>query len=152
MLDELITILTIYLLAMLKFIAGPTLGFASGFSLLGTILLTIASMMSSVLLFTFLGQILREKVLSKIFKRRKLFTKRTRRFVKVWKRYGIIGVTCLTPIIFTPIGGTILLVSLGTPKRQIILWMLWWAVFWSVTFSSTIYTFGTKILPDFIGV
>jgi len=151
MLEEFFKILTVYLLTMLKFIAGPTLGYASGFSLALTIGITVAGTMSSVLLFTFLGQLLRERVLNRIFRKRRRFSKRNRRFVKVWKRYGLIGVTFLTPLIFTPIGGTILLTSFGSPKSRIIPWMLLWSVVWAVIFSSAIYIFGPKILPDFMG-
>ncbi|MTI22149.1 hypothetical protein E1176_14050 [Fulvivirga sp. RKSG066] len=149
MLEEILKILTVYLLTMVKFIAGPTLGYASGFSLFVTIAITVAGTMTSVLLFTFLGQLLREKVLKRIFRKRRVFTPRNRRFVKIWNKYGLIGVTCLTPIIFTPIGGTVLLTSFGSPKKKIISWMFVWAVVWAVIFSSAIYLFGPKILPGY---
>ncbi len=150
MLEEIVKILTVYLLTMLKFIAGPTLGYASGFSFLGTVLVTVAGTMSSVLLFTFLGAILRERVLNRFFRRKKIFTKRNRRFVFIWKKYGLIGVTFLTPLIFTPIGGTILLTSFGSPRGRIITWMFIWATIWAVIFSGAIYLFGPRILPDFV--
>lgn len=150
MVEEIVKILTVYLLTMLKFIAGPTLGYASGFSFLGTVLVTVSGTMSSVLLFTFLGRILRERVLKRFFKRKKVFTKRNRRFVYVWKKYGLIGVTFLTPLLFTPIGGTILLTSFGSPRGRIITWMFIWATIWAVIFSGAIYLFGPRILPDFV--
>lgn len=150
MLEELIKIFTVYVLTMVKFIAGPTLGYASGFSLGGTILITIAGTMSSVLLFTYLGQLLREKVLNRLFRKRRTFSKRNRQFVSIWKKYGLIGVTFLTPLLFTPIGGTLLLTSFGSDKRKIIFWMLVWATIWAVIFSGIIYFFGPKVLPDFI--
>lgn len=149
MVEEILKIVTVYILTTLKFIAGPTLGYASGFSLLGTIAITVAGTMTSVLLFTYLGRLLKEKVLNRIFKKKKRFTKRNRQFVTVWKKYGLIGVTCLTPLIFTPIGGTILLTSFGSPKRQIIIWMLAWATIWASIFSGIIYQFGPKVLPGF---
>ncbi|MEP2771197.1 MAG: hypothetical protein ABJH05_03545 [Fulvivirga sp.] len=150
MIEEIVKILTVYLLTMLKFIAGPTLGYASGFSFVGTVLVTVSGTMSSVLLFTFLGRILREKVLKRFFKRKKVFTKRNRRFVFIWKKYGLIGVTFLTPLLFTPIGGTILLTSFGSPRGRIITWMFIWATIWAVIFSGAIYLFGPRILPDFV--
>jgi len=149
MLEELLKILTVYLLTMLKFIAGPTLGYASGFSIWGTLAVTVAGTMTSVLLFTFLGKILKKKVIDRIFKRKKLFSKRNRRFVTIWKKYGIIGVTFLTPLLFTPIGGTLLLTSFGSPKNKIVFWMLIWAVFWAGFFSVIIYTFGPKVLSGY---
>lgn len=141
--------LTIVLLTMLKFIFGPTLGYAGGFSLFSTILITVTGMMSSVLLFTFLGKLLREKVLVRLFRNRKKFTKRNRRFVTIWKKYGLPGVAFLTPLLLTPIGGTILLASFGSSKREIIVSMFLSAVFWSTVFSVLIYTFGPGIISVF---
>ena len=149
--EEIIKVISIILLTMLKFIAGPTLGYAGGFSFLGTIIITISGMMSSVFLFTFLGKVLREKVLVRFFRNRKRFTKRNRRFVTIWKKYGLWGVAFLTPVILTPIGGTIVLTSFGSSKREILISMFFSAAFWSTAISSIIYIFGPKVLPDFIG-
>ncbi|UII33427.1 hypothetical protein LVD17_06275 [Fulvivirga ulvae] len=134
---------------MLKFIFGPTLGYAGGFSLLSTILITITGMMSSVLLFTFLGKMLREKVLIKFFRNKKKFTKRNRRFVVIWKKYGLPGVAFLTPLLLTPIGGTILLASFGSSKREIVVSMFLSAVFWSTVFSILIYVLGPEVISVF---
>jgi hypothetical protein len=56
----------------------------------------------------------------------------------------------LTPIILTPIGGTLLALSSGSPKDKIILYMFLSAVFWAVAFSVVIYFFGNEMLPDFV--
>lgn len=142
--------LSIVGLTMFKFIAGPTLGYAGGFSLITTILITITGMMCSVVLFTYLGDLIKRKLLDRIFQKRKKFTRRNRRFITVWKKFGLPGVAILTPIIFTPIGGTILMAAFGTPKNKILVSMLMSAVFWSVVFSSLIFTFGEKVFPNFI--
>ena len=142
-------ILAIILLTMLKFIFGPTLGYAGGFSLPVTILITITGMMCSVVLFTFLGKLLRERVLKRFFSRRKLFSRRNRRFVIIWKKYGVKGVAFLTPLLLTPIGGTLLLASFGSSKREILISMLLSAIFWSVLFSVLIYTVGPGFMSLF---
>lgn len=147
---EVIKGVTIFLLTMLKFIAGPTLGYAAGFSFMITVIITVSGMMASVFLFTYLGTILRERVLSRLFRPRRVFTKRNRRFVQVWKKYGLAGVAFLTPLIFTPIGGTVLLTTFGSPKPKIIVAMLLSAVGWSLFFTAAIYLFGTAFLEDFI--
>ncbi len=146
MIEELITFFSILLLTMFKFIAGPLGGYAAGFPLLKTIIVTVLGVMSSVTLFTYLGTYLRERVLNKIFRNSKTFTKRNRRFVTIWKKYGVIGVAVLTPILLTPIGGTLLLTSFRTPKGQIIFCMLISTVFWAVLISSTIYLVGDEVL------
>lgn len=150
MAEEIIKVITIILLTMLKFIAGPTLGYAAGFSLIGTIAVTITGMMSSVFLFTFLGKFLRERVLVRFFRKRKLFTKRNRRFVTVWKKYGLPGVAFLTPVILTPIGGTILLTTFGSSKREVLISMFLSALFWSIVVSAIIYTAGPEVISFFI--
>lgn len=147
---EIIKGVTIFLLTMLKFIAGPTLGYAAGFSFTITVAITVGGMMASVFLFTYLGTILREKFLSRIFKRRRVFSKRNRRFVQVWKKYGLAGVAFLTPLIFTPIGGTVLLTTFGSPRSKIIVAMLLSAVGWSIFFTAVVYLFGTAFLEVFI--
>lgn len=143
--EELIKFFSIFLLTMLKFIAGPVGGYAAGFSLLTTIAITILGMMSSVTLFTYLGTFLRERVLGKFFKKRNKFTKRNRKFVGIWKKYGVIGVAALTPMLLTPIGGTLLLTSFRTPKSLIMMYMSISAIIWAVVISSTIYLVGEQL-------
>lgn len=143
---------SVYFSAMLKFIFGPLGGYAAGFSLLLTIFITVASMMTVVFAFTLFGNWLRENVIQRFFRKKKKFSANNRRFVTIWKRYGLIGVAALTPILLTPIGGSLLAVSSGSPKDKIILYMLISASFWSVVFSSALYFFGnevTKYFPDY---
>lgn len=150
MIEEILKVVSIVLLTMLKFIAGPTLGYAGGFSFLATVCITVGGMMSSVFLFTFLGKLLRERVLVRIFRNRKRFTKRNRRFVTIWKKYGLPGVAFLTPLLLTPIGGTIVLTSFGSAKREILISMFLSAVFWALVFSALIYLLGPAVLPGFV--
>ena len=147
---EILKGISIFLLTMLKFIAGPTLGYAAGFSFFTTVAITVGGMMSSVLLFTYLGTFLRERVLSKLFRRKKVFTPKTRRFVSIWKKYGLPGIAFLTPLLLTPIGGTIILTSFGSPKGSIITAMFVSSVFWAFIFVGLIYAFGTAFLDSII--
>lgn len=143
---------TVYFSSMLKFIFGPLGGYAAGFTLITTILVTVAGMMTVVFIFTFFGNWIREKVIVRFFKKRNKFSQSNRRFVTIWKRYGLIGVAALTPIILTPIGGTLLAVSSGSPKEKIIFYMFISASAWSIIFSSALYFFGAEILkylPDY---
>lgn len=147
--EEILKAIPVYLSSMLKFILGPIGGYAAGLTLTTTILATVAGMMTSVLGFTFFGDWLRDKVFHR-FMKKKSPAQRFSRFSGVWKKYGIAGVAILTPIILTPIGGTLLAISLGTPKDKLIFYMFLSAAFWSVIFSGAIYFFGNEILPDFM--
>jgi membrane protein DedA with SNARE-associated domain len=143
---------TVYFSCMLKFIFGPLGGYAAGFTLLTTILVTVAGMMTVVFVFTFFADWIKTRIVSRFFKKRKKFSPNSRRFVTIWRKYGLIGVATLTPIVLTPIGGTLLAVSSGSPKEKIILYMFISASVWSVVLTSALYFFGNEILkylPDY---
>jgi membrane protein DedA with SNARE-associated domain len=148
--EEILKAIPVYLSSMLKFIFGPIGGYAAGLNLITTILATVAGMMTVVLSFTYAGNWLRENVINRFFGKRKKFSESNRKFVKIWKKYGLIGVAALTPIVLTPIGGSILAVSSGSPKEKIVLFMFISASVWSVIFSVVIYFFGNEVLPDFV--
>jgi cytochrome c biogenesis protein CcdA len=149
--EEILKAIPVYFSCMLKFILGPIGGYAAGLNLVTTILTTVFGMMTVVFLFTFFGDWLKANVLSR-FKRKnqKSDEKKNNRFNNIWKKYGLVGVALLTPIILTPIGGTLLAVSSGSPKDKIIYYMFISAAGWSVLFSFAIYFFGNEVFPDFI--
>jgi hypothetical protein len=148
--EEILKAIPVYFSSMLKFILGPIGGYASGLNLVTTILTTVFGMMTVVLLFTYSGNWFREKVLNRFIKKKNRSGVGNQRFGIIWKKYGLPGVALLTPIILTPIGGTLLAVSSGSPKEKIIFYMFISAAVWSVVFSMAIYFFGNEILPDFI--
>jgi hypothetical protein len=133
--DSLITLLGIYFLCLFKFIAGPVFGFAAGFGFWEIVLVTLSGMMTSVFIFTLIGTEIKKVVEKKWIKNRPVFSKRSRNLVKIWQKYGEIGIAFLTPLLFTPIGGTLVLVSFGTKKRRIYFHMLWSGIFWACVFS-----------------
>jgi membrane protein DedA with SNARE-associated domain len=143
---------TVYFSSMLKFIFGPVGGYAAGFPLITTIVVTIAGMMTVVLVFTYFGNWIKVRIIGRFFKKTNKFSSRNRKFVTIWKRYGLIGVAALTPVLLTPIGGTILAVSSGSPKQKIIFYMFISASIWACVFTCALYFFGNEILkylPDY---
>lgn len=149
MLQELLKAIPVYFSSMLKFIFGPLGGYGVGLHLITTILTTVAGMMTVVFLFTFFGNWIRTRVFGK-FGKRKINLKRAAKLEMIWKRYGLLGVAFLTPVILTPIGGTLLAVSSGSPREKIIFYMFVSAAFWAVVISSAIYFFGDEVLPNFL--
>lgn len=123
MLEEILKFLSVYALSGIKFIFGPTLGIAYGYSLVVTALLTSGGMMTTVYLSVFFRPQLLS--LAQRFRRkdRKVFNKRNRRFVRIWNKYGVMGLSLATPVILMPIGGAILVNALGGKRREIIFWM-----------------------------
>jgi len=133
--DSIITFFGIFFLSLFKFAAGPILGSAAGYTPIQIIFITVLGMMSSVALFTFLGTKLKNIYQLKFGKPKKIFSKKSRQVVAIWSKYGEIGIALLTPLILTPIGGTLILVSFGTTKRKIFSYMLVSAVFWAAIMS-----------------
>lgn len=147
--QEILRALPVYFSSMLKFIFGPVGGYGVGLHLITTILTTVSGTMTVVFMFTFFGEWLRKRLFGR-FKKRKINLKRAAQLEKIWKRYGLAGVALLTPILLTPIGGTLLAVSSGSPKDKIIYYMFVSASFWSVVLSMAIYFFGNEVLPEFL--
>jgi membrane protein DedA with SNARE-associated domain len=143
--EEILKAIPVYLFSMLKFILGPIGGYSAQLNIVTTILSTVAGMMTIVVLITYFGNWLREKVFKKLFANRKKFSTSNRKFAGIWRKYGLFGVAALTPVILTPIGGTLLAVSSGSPKEKIIVYMFVSAAVWSIIFSIAIYFFGDKV-------
>jgi len=148
--ETILKIISVYFSSMLKFFFGPIGGFAAKLNFITTVLTTIAGMMTVVFVFTFFGEWLRKNVISKFSKKQSKFSVKNKKFVKIWKKYGLVGVAILTPLILTPIGGTILAVSSGSPKNRIIIYMFISATVWSVVFTAIFYFVGPQVLPDFM--
>ena len=53
----------------------------------------------------------------------RIFTKTSRLAVKTWKRFGIWGIAILTPIILSPVGGSLIAVSFRVKTSKIVSYM-----------------------------
>ena len=137
MLEKILTYLGIYLLACLKSIFPPLLGPAAGMSPLEIILITMAGLMTIVVLFSFLGEKIKKNILPIFIKKKGNFSPQSRRMVRIWTKYGIIGTCFLTPIVLSPIGGSLLVSTVGAPRKQVFFYMFVFGLFWSIlwTFS-----------------
>lgn len=137
--NELEKYTAVVLPAMLKFLLGPLAGIALRLSWWETMFCTIFGMMVSVVVFTFLGKAIQVGWQKWRKTTPKRFSKNSRRAVKVYRRFGIIGIACLTPLLFTPIGGTLIATSFKIPPVKIIVWMLAFAFFWGIILTLAIY-------------
>lgn len=132
MIEYLVKFLGIYFLCLFKFVSGPLLGTAAGYGIFEISLVTVSGMMTSVVGFTFLGDWIKKNWAITVRKKQRKFTKRTRTIIKIWKKFGVWGIALLTPVLFTPIGGTIILTSFGIVKKKIIFSMLVSAIIWAI--------------------
>lgn len=140
---EIAKYLSVVVASMVKFVGGPVTGIAVGLTWVETWLFTVVGMMFSVVLVTYAGVALQKLVARFRKSAPRLFSSRTRLAVKVWKKAGMAGIAFLTPLLLTPIGGTILAVSFKVNRSQIFGYMLISGLFWGIVFTLAIYQ-----LPD----
>ena len=134
--EELINYVTVYFMSMIKFFGGPAVGTVVGMSTLEIIIFTVLGMMTTVFIMTFLGKKLRDLYIKKIRKKNyRKFTKSNRRFVYIWRNYGILGVCFLTPVIFSPVVGSLLVTLFGSSPKKVFTFMFFSAIFWAFTLS-----------------
>ncbi len=115
---------------MLKFVFGPITGLVSGLNMWESIFLTIAGMMSSVFIFSFVGEKLRGILLKRGYKKRKgAWALKIEKYLEV---HGLKGIAFLTPVILSPIVGTLMATSVSSDRRKLFFHMLISATFWSL--------------------
>ena len=131
--------ISVVLASMLKFIGGPLAGVALGLPWPLTLLLTVLGTMISVSVVTFAGHASERLFIRYRRHPPKLFTRRTRLAIRVWKRSGLLGIALLTPLLLTPIGGTALAVSFRAGHFRILVYMLASALFWGLIFTVSLY-------------
>ena len=137
MLSELMKYIIVYLISMFKFIGGPAFGAAYDLNIFITSVMTVLGMMTTVIILSFFGIRIRLWMQQKYkLKKRRVFSRRNRRIVRIWRGYGEFGVSFFTPIFFSPIIGTLLLTTLGGKRKRIIAYMLASAIFWALAIAS----------------
>jgi len=153
MVEEIAKAIPVMLSSALKFILGPLEGYGLKLHFITTVVATICGMMVSVVAFTYFGEWLRHVLLKRFFHKNDTDQnsgKKKNRFSGFIAKYGLGGVAFLTPVFLTPIGGTILAVSLTNSKKKILLYMLISAVFWAFVFTGIVYLLGRLAVPDIL--
>lgn len=137
-----------YLWSMVKFFFGPIGGKAAGLHIITTMVVTVAGMMTVVVAFTYFGEFIRKRIWNRLFRKRPSDEpyKEKSSFLK---KYGLVGVAALTPILLSPLGGTLIAVSVSPNREKIIIYMFISACIWSVILTCAIY-FGYDAVMNFI--
>ncbi|SDY91104.1 hypothetical protein [Hymenobacter psychrophilus] len=143
MLPALLKYAAVFAFGMFKFVGAPITGVAAGLPVAVTWALTVAGMMTTVILISGVGKAwalhMRRRRLEK---GKPLFSRRTRTIVRIYRRFGMIGIAFLTPILFSPIGGTVIATQLHVPRWRILLHMSWSAVFWGFALTMLVVRFS----------
>ena len=79
---------------------------------------------------------------------KKIFTRKSRRFVRMWRRYGLFGVAFLTPVLISIPIGTVIANAFEENKRKIFIYMFFSILFWSVFFTTMFELFDAVNLPE----
>lgn len=122
-----------------KFVAGPLAGFGLGLSMGETIVCTWVGMMTTVTVMLTVGRFLVQQISRLRVQKPKLFSGRARYAVRVWQRFGIIGIAVMTPLLFTPIGGSLLALSFKVPTARVLFFMAVSGIFWAIVFTVMMY-------------
>lgn len=105
--------------------------------------LTVAGMMTSVFIFSGVGRAwMQHRQKQRRLRRAPIFSRRSRSIIKVFRTFGMGGIAFLTPVLLSPIGGTVIATLLGVPRHRILLHMLWSAVFWGGALTLASVHFG----------
>lgn len=80
----------------------------------------------------------------------KLFTRRNRRIVKVWRKYGLFGIALITPVILSIPIGTLVANSLESKRRKILLYMFCSILFWTILMTSMFEFLHVNSLDDLL--
>jgi uncharacterized membrane protein len=123
----------------IKFVAGPLTGFGLGLSMLETIVCTWVGMMFTVTVMLTIGRFLVQQIARIRVQKPKLFSGRVRYAVSIWQRFGIKGIAVMTPLLFTPIGGSLLALSFKVPTPRVLFFMAISGIFWSIVFTVLFY-------------
>lgn len=131
--DQVAKYAIVFFVSMFKYAAGPVLGPTLHLQVWETAIFTALGMILSVIIFTQIGEVIKNKLQSNLKRKGKykLFSKKSRRVVRIWRKFGIAGIAFLTPLLLTPIGGTIIALSFGVKRRYIFLYMSISAILWS---------------------
>ena len=115
--------------------------YACGFGFGETLLWCNAGGLLGILFFAYLSELILS-VWRKYFRkepmrirRKKIFSPRTRRMVRIKSRYGLIGVAMATPTIFSIPVGVFLVIRYFSRTRFKLVYLLGANIFWSVVYA-----------------
>lgn len=159
--NEILKIISVIAISSVKFVGGPTLAYAYQFNYFQIVIFTVLGGVLGVFMMVHFSDPLVSawnwivKLFKKLFsknkfqysttyknntesshRKEKIFTKRNRRIVKLWKMYGLLGIAIVTPVLLSIPVGTFIATRLVHNKRRIMLYMSISVIFWSFLLTS----------------
>jgi len=139
--ELLLKYLAVFFASMAKILLGPIIGEESGLSFTESCIFTLLGASFSAILIMYGGEKVREILNEKIpqKKDKKVFTKKSRLIVKVWRKYGLYGIAFLTPVLLSPLGGPIIASVLGAPIGKTVRYIFVSCLFWVPITTAAVY-------------
>lgn len=79
---------------------------------------------------------------------KKVFTPQSRKFVRIWRKYGLVGVAFLTPVILSIPIGTVIANAFEDNKKKIFVYMFFSILFWSLLLTSIFELYHVVNIPQ----
>lgn len=140
--EEIWSVLAVAAIASLKVLAAFAVAVAFSLNKIELFVALFGGGMIGVLFFAFFGtRIRRYFAMKNRAKNKKINFKRIRTILKIWRRFGLVGIAVLTPPFLTPPIGTLLAVAFGERFNRIVIAMGISFAFW----CSALALFGDQI-------
>jgi len=144
--EDLLEIVSVFLMSTVKFVfGGVPLAMVYGFSFFKAVTITSLGGFTGVTIFIYTSDKLiayfkRRKILKEIKNPRlvpkKSFTRTNKIIIIVKQRFGLLGISLLTPLLLSIPIGCFLAVRYFNDKQRILVYMFGSILFWSVSVSS----------------
>lgn len=82
--------------------------------------------------------------------RKRIFTSRTRKVVRIWRKYGLMGLAALTPVLFSIPLGTFFMSRLEKNKKKIIFYMFISITVWSLIITTLFEYTQTRTIQEIL--
>jgi hypothetical protein len=149
--DDFLEIITVFIACIFFFVklGVPSAIILFKYNFIKVILVTCSGGITGIVLFTFLSASFLKWRHNYKLKRNKnhkkvIFTKSTRRIIKIKNRFGLVGIAFITPIISTPIGSFIA-EKFYKDKKIVILYLSVSVIFWSIALYFLFYIFNDAL-------
>jgi hypothetical protein len=89
------------------------------------------------------GNIRIKYLYNKPHKKQLVFTPRNRQIVRIWMKYGLIGIAAITPVVLSIPIGTFFATRLARHRRRVFTYMFFSILLWSLLITAILY----KLIP-----
>ncbi|MBC7426798.1 MAG: hypothetical protein H7321_09710 [Bacteroidia bacterium] len=133
---EIVKILTLFFLGSVKYIVALVSTLPMGWNQIIAFIIPTAGAIAGVYTFTFLGEKI-EILIKKRFpskNKKKIVTRKNRFLVHLRRRFGLIGIAALTPLILSIPVGCVLALTIESNHHRIVRYQIISVILWGIMF------------------